>query len=142
MSNQLPTRSRRTDLNSQVKRKRTVRTKGQLPIRESERLKEQASQKPKPPGRAPGEDTYLHIGCYPESGDEDEEFGSSKSNFDSETEESKKNIKDRVEINLNGKQEVKPTDANQSSDPQHPLADIKIPLWRFVMAETNCCYAS
>ena len=36
-----------TDLASQVKRKRTVCTKGQLPSRASERLKEKATQKPK-----------------------------------------------------------------------------------------------
>ncbi len=95
-----------TDLTSQVKRKRTVRTKGQLPSRASERLKEKATQKPKAlfsiSAGIPSQATKTH-------------GEGSQSHLDADTGEGNTNIKDRVENDLKGKQEVKPTGTNQPS---------------------------
>jgi hypothetical protein len=104
---------RETDSDIQLKQKRSVRIKGQPPSRASERLKEQANQKIKTVESDPVEDTYLHIGGDPESGDE--EFESSKSELESEAEENNKNIEDRVEHDLKRKQEVNPSDTKQNS---------------------------
>jgi hypothetical protein len=104
---------RQTDSDIQLKQKRSVRIKGQPPSRASERLKEQANQKIKTVESDPVEDTYLHIGGDPQSGDD--EFESSKSEPESEAEENNKNIEDRVEKDLKKKQEANPTDNKQNS---------------------------
>ena len=102
-----------TDSDIQLKHKRSVRIKGQPPSRVSERLKEQANQKIKKVESHPVEDTYLHIGGDPQSGDD--EFESSKSELESEAEENNKNIEDRVEKDLKKKQEANPMDNKQNS---------------------------
>jgi hypothetical protein len=79
------------------------------PVRASARLKARAAQTLSPTAAAAVDENYLNLVDEAESSDEDDDFGSTKSHIDPETDEGNADIEARIEAELKGKETVTPT---------------------------------
>jgi len=109
----------------QVRRNRTGRIKGGPPIRASERLKERAAQFIPPTKAAQVADNYLDLVNNPESANEDDDFGSSKSHIESDVDDDSAAIEARVEAEFREKRAVAPATTGQ---PPFSLTDTSTPF--------------
>jgi hypothetical protein len=83
------------------------------PVRASARLKARAAQTLPPTAAAAVDENYLNLVDEAESSEEDDDFGSTKSHIDPETDEGNADIEARIEAELKGKETVAPTTGRQ-----------------------------
>ncbi|EFX63624.1 hypothetical protein DAPPUDRAFT_268105 [Daphnia pulex] len=96
-----------------VTRSRTRRVTGVQPVRASARLKARAAQTLPPAEAAVVNEDYLDLVDAAESSDEDDDFGSTKSHIDPETDENNADIEARIDAELKEKESVAPTTGRQ-----------------------------
>jgi hypothetical protein len=96
-----------------ITRSRTRRVTGVQPVRASARLKARAAQTLPPTAAAAVDENYLNLVDEAESSEEDDDFGSTKSHIDPETDEGNADIEARIEAELKGKETVAPTTGRQ-----------------------------